>query len=95
VSRKIFFVLIGLGLGLIMGFGLAARMTSPSGSTIPRDVVASGGGRSVTTTNYVLQGTIGQPATAISVATNGTILVGGFQASTPRPSTRARNWQLY
>jgi len=78
-----------------MGLGLAARMMSPTGSIVPRGVVAGGGGSGAAPSGHVLNSTIGQPATAISTAANGTILVGGFQAVGPRPSTVARRWNLY
>jgi len=95
LKRKTISIVIGVGLVFAMGFGLAARMMSPSGSIIPRDVVAGGGGRSAATSGHVQYSTIGQPATAISTAGNGTVLVGGFQAPFPRSSTAVRHWQLY
>lgn len=95
MTRKTILILFALGLAFIMGFGLVARMQNPAGSVIPRDVVAGGGGRSVAPSGHVLNATIGQPATAVSTAPNGTILVGGFQAMVPRPSTAVRRWDLY
>ena len=94
MSRKTVYILLGIGLAFALGFGVAARMTSLTG-IIPRDVVAGGGGRSTAPTGHILNSTIGQPATGISTAGNGTILVGGFQTMVPRPSTGVRRWSLY
>jgi len=95
VSRKIALALIVLCLAFATGFALAARMVTSGGSIIPRDVVAGGGGRSVTTLGSVLNGTIGQPATAVMTATNGSTLVGGFQTMPQLYTTSARRWDLY
>jgi hypothetical protein len=87
--------MIGLAFVFAVGFELAARMTNPAGGVIPRDVVAGGGGRSTAGSN-VLYSTIGQPATALSMAPNGSVLVGGFQTMVAmRPSTAVRRWDLY
>jgi hypothetical protein len=88
-------VVVGVGVAFAVGFGLAARMTNPAGSVIPRDVVAGGGGRGTATSGHVLDATIGQPAAASSTASNGTSLVGGFHTMTPRASTAVRRWSLY
>ena len=95
VHRRTVFLWIGLGLAFAMGFGLAARMTNPAGGAIPRNVVAGGGGRSTAPLGSILSSTIGQPATAISMAANGSMLVGGFQTMTRRPSTGVRRWKSY
>ena len=95
MNRKTIVVLTGLGAAFAMGFGLAARMVTSGGSIIPRDVVAGGGGRSVTSLGSVLNGTIGQPATAVMTASNGSTLVGGFQTMAQRITTAARRWDLY
>jgi hypothetical protein len=96
MKRKMLWIAVGLVLAFAAGFELAARMTNPAGGVIPRDVVAGGGGRSTSTGGNVLNSTIGQPATAISMASNGTVLVGGFQTMVPMAtSTAARRWSLY
>jgi len=94
MNRKSLLILIGFGIAFAMGLGIAARMTNPAGGVIPRDVVASGGGRS-TVPGYILNSTIGQPATGISTAGNGTTLVGGFQVMVPRGPSAAQRWNLY
>ena len=78
---------------LAMGLGVAAYMMSGSG-IVPRDVVSGGGGRSETSSGYVLQSTMGQPVAAVSTASNGTTLYGGFQIPAA-PVTAARSWELY
>jgi hypothetical protein len=95
MKRKTVLALLGLGLAFAMGFGVAAYMTSSGGNIIPRDVVAGGGGRSADSSGHVLNSTIGQPATAIMTASNGSMLTGGFQTMARRATTEARRWQLY
>jgi hypothetical protein len=94
-SRKALFVLAVAAGAFIAGFGVAAHMISTGGEEIPRDVVNGGGGRSEALSGHVLEGSIGQPITGISQATNGTTLVGGFQVMTPRSASQARRWQMY
>ena len=55
-----------------------------------------GGGESTDGSGRQLSGTIGQPIAGMSTASNGTILVGGFQTMrAPRGPTAARRWQHY
>jgi len=82
-------------LSLAAEHALAARSETTGGDAIARDVIAGGGGRSETTTGYVLNGTIGQPIAAVSTAGNGTTLVGGFHTMIPRGPTIVRTWHLY
>jgi hypothetical protein len=93
--RKTAFVAIVLGLALLAGPAGAARMESPNGTVIARDVIAGGGGESRTPGGYVLNGTIGQPIAAVSEADDGTILVGGFQTMWRPSVTAVRHWDLY
>ena len=96
VNRKTVLIIVAIGLAFVAGFGLAARMTSPGGDVIDRSVVATGGGESADGSGRQLSGTIGQPIAGMSTASNGTILVGGFQTMrAPGGPTAARRWQHY
>jgi len=95
VNRNLLISIIVLVLAVVFGFGLSARMESPSGEVIARDVVAGGGGESTAPQGFVLNSTVAQTATEISAASNGTTLVGGFQVMVRRGPTAARHWQLY
>ncbi len=93
--RKAAFVALLAAMTWLAGSALAARMEAPNGTSIARDVLAGGGGRSLTPGGYVLEGTIGQPIAAISMADNGTILIGGYQTMWRPNLTAVRHWDLY
>ena len=93
MKRRTVLIAGGVGLVLAIALGVTAYIASSTG-VIPRDVVSGGGGRSETSSGYVLQSTMGQPVAAVSTASNGTSLYGGFQIPAA-PVTAARSWELY
>ena len=95
MNRKTIFTIFAVCVAFALGFTLAARMTNPAGDVIDRDVIASGGNRSLAGSGHVLYSTIGQPVVGISNASNGSMLVHGFHTMTARGETAARRWEMY
>ncbi len=87
--------LVAVGVAFVAGFGLAARMTSPGGSVIPRDVIGGGGGRATSSSGHVLNGTTGQMVAGVSTSPGGYTLVHGFQTSVGMGPAAVRRWELY
>ena len=92
--RKAIVVFVATLLAFAAGYCVALRV-SDSGHILPREVVAGGGNRSTTSSGHALYSTIGQPATNLMSAGNGSILVGGFQTMQHSVSAAARRWSLY
>jgi hypothetical protein len=95
MSKKILFTLLVVCLAFVMGLTVGARMTTPDGAAIDRDVIGGGGGMSTDGNGNVLYSTNWQNVAGISTAGNGTILVSGFHTMKLRGPTAARNWRMY